>query len=111
MEQVEKIKFENCEHSTYEIARGINTPLHFARIFDNFLNSGGKQYSSGVEVGKELRTTHRTLQRLAVCFALGIIAGLSEQEYTDARNETAIKTAKKIKEMVDNGELPLGAYL
>jgi len=51
------------------------------------------------------------LQRLAICFAFGIIAGLSEQEYTDARNETAVETAKKIKQMIDQGELPFGFYI
>jgi hypothetical protein len=58
-----------------------------------------------------LRFTHRTLQRLAVCFAFGIITGLSEQEYTDPRNETAIQTAKKIAQMLEKGDLPLGLYV
>jgi hypothetical protein len=58
-----------------------------------------------------LRFTHRTLQRLAICFAFGIIAGLSEQEHTDPRNETAIQTAKKIKAMIDKGELLFGLYI
>jgi len=51
------------------------------------------------------------LQRLAVCFALGMIVGLSEQEYTDPRNATAIETAKKLAEMFRDGEFPLGFYL
>ena len=40
-----------------------------------------------------------------------MIVGLSEQEYTDPRNETAIKTAKKLAQMFRDGDLPLGSYL
>ena len=58
-----------------------------------------------------LRSTHRTLQRLAICFSLGLIIGLSEQQYSDARNETAIETAKKLAEMFKKGELPTGLYI
>jgi hypothetical protein len=59
----------------------------------------------------QFRFTHRTLQRLAICFAFGLIAGLSEQEYTDPRNESAVKTAKKITTMLENSELPLSLYI
>jgi hypothetical protein len=72
---------------------------------------GGKQFEEGQDIGQLLRRTHRTLQRLAICFALGLIVGLSEQEYTDPRNEEAIKTAKKVAQMVQNGELSMGFYL
>ena len=96
--------------SIYTIA-GSLTMDNFAKLFDEFLNLGGKQYAEGKIVGMKLRFTHRSLQRLAVCFAFGIIAGLSEQEYTDARNETAVATAKKVKQMIDQGELPFGLYV
>jgi hypothetical protein len=62
-------------------------------------------------VGLQLRFTHRTLQRLVICFVFGMIIGLSEQEYTIARNETAIQTAKKVKVMIDQGELPFKFYI
>ena len=68
-------------------------------------------YLEGKEIGLQLRFTHRTLQRLVICFAFGLIAGLSEQEYTDPRNGTAIQTAKKIAQMLEDGELPLGLYI
>jgi hypothetical protein len=87
------------------------TPENFAKLFERFLNLGGKQFQEGKLIGQQLRRTHRTLQRLAVCFALGLIVGLSEQEHTDPRNEEAIKTAKKVAQMVDEGELPMGFYL
>ena len=96
--------------SIYAIARSI-TPDNFAKLLDNYLNLGGKGFSEGKLVGLHLRHTHRTLQRLALCFALGMIVGLSEQEYTDARNETAIETAQKIAQMVRDGELPTGMYI
>jgi hypothetical protein len=40
-----------------------------------------------------------------------MIAGLSEQEYTDPRNETAIQTAKKVAQMLEKGDLPFGLYI
>ena len=96
--------------SIYTVARSM-TMENFTKLFDEYLNLGGKGYREGVLVGQKLRYTHRSLQRLAICFAFGIIAGLSEQEYVDPRNETAIETAKKVKRMIDKGELPFGLYL
>jgi len=40
-----------------------------------------------------------------------MIIGHSEQEFTDAHKETAIQTARKVKEMIDQGELPFGFYV
>jgi hypothetical protein len=101
----------------YTLAKSL-TPEIFASLLDDFLNLGGKGYREGREVGLHLRFTHRTLQRLVICFVFGMIIGFSkddhrhsEQEYTDARNETAIQTAKKVKEMIDQGELPFGFYI
>ena len=96
--------------SAYVVAKSM-TLENFAAVLDDFLNLGGKGFREGQLVGLQMRTTHRTLQRLVVCFAFGLIAGLSEQEYTDPRNETAILTAKKISRMLENGELPLGLYI
>jgi hypothetical protein len=94
----------------YTLAKSM-TVYNFAAMLDDFLNLGGKGYREGKEVGLQLRFTHRTLQRLVVCFAFGMIAGLSEQEYTDPRNETAIQTAKKLVQLIESGELPLGFYI
>jgi len=55
--------------------------------------------------------THRSLQRLVICFVFWLIVGLSEQEFTDPRNETAIQTAKNVARMVADGELPVGPYI
>lgn len=96
--------------SIYAISKSL-TLDNFTKLFDEFLNIGAKDFQDGKQVGLKLRFTHRTLQRLAICFALGIIVGLSQQEYADPRNETAIQTAKKVKSLIDQGELPFGLYV
>ena len=98
------------EISINKIARSM-TEETFARLLEDFLNLGGKQFDEGLAIGQRLQRTHRTLQRQAICFALGMIVGLSKQDYTDARNKTAIDTAKLLAQMVKKGELPLGFYL
>ena len=94
----------------YKLAKSI-TLENFAALLEDYLNLGGKGYREGREIGLQLRYTHRTLQRLVICFALGLIAGLSEQEFTDPRNETAIQTAKKVVKLLEEGELPVGPYI
>ena len=95
---------------TYYLARSLTLDA-FTHLFDYFINAGGKQYREGEYVGRKFRSTHRSLQRCIVAFCLGLIAGLSDQQYTDPRNETAIQTARKIKEMLESGQLPLGPYI
>ena len=96
--------------STYQVAKSL-TSENFAALLDEYLNLGGKDFREGKEIGLQLRFTHRTLQRLVICFAFGLICGLSEQEYTDPRNETAIQTAQKVAQMLEEGEFPLGQYI
>ena len=96
--------------STYQVAKSL-TSENFAALLDEYLNLGGKDFREGKEIGLQLRFTHRTLQRLAICFAFGLIAGLSEQEYTDPRNDTAIQTAQKVAQMLAENEFPLGLYI
>jgi hypothetical protein len=94
----------------YTLAKSMSID-NFAAMLDDFLNLGGKGFREGKEVGLQLRFTHRTLQRLVIWFAFGMIAGLSEQQYTDPRNETAIQTAKKVVQLMESDELPLGLYI
>ena len=96
--------------SPYTVAKSM-TIENFAAVLDEFLNLGGKDFREGKAVGLLMRHSHRTLQRLVICFAFGLVAGLAEQEYTDARNETAILTAKKIAQQIEEGDLPLGLYI
>lgn len=88
--------------SVYSLAKSL-TPGNFAALLEDYLNLGGKGFREGREIGIQLRSTHRTLQRLVICFTFGLIAGLSEQEFTDPRNETAIRTAKKVAQMLADG--------
>jgi hypothetical protein len=94
----------------HSLARSFNASS-FAYFLSEFLNQGGKQLRAGITIGEELRTAHRSLQRCAVAFCLGVIVGISDQEYTDPRNETAIRTAKQIKTKLATDELALGPYL
>lgn len=108
----ESEKYELTEQrvSIYSIAKSM-TFENFCRLFDDYLNLGAKGFPEGKRVGLQMRMTHRSLQRLVVCFTLGIIIGISDQKFSDERNETAIQTAKKIAEMLEKGDLPLGLYL
>ena len=54
--------------STHTLARSM-TAENFTSLFDDFLNLGGKDFREGKEIGLQLRFAHRTLQRLAICFA------------------------------------------
>ena len=67
----------------------------------------------GKQVGRVLHGDHHTLQREIIGFALGVVIGLGEQElrWTDPRNETAIKTAKKITEGLESGDLSIGQFI
>jgi len=95
------------EVSTGGVARAV-TEEQFADIISNFCNYGMKDFRVGKDIGKILQSDHRTLQASAIRLALGIIIGLSEQEHTDARNETPVDMGKKIARMIEDGTLNMG---
>lgn len=95
---------------TWTIARWLS-PQNFVDLFDDYLNLGGKQYREGVQVGEAMRNTHRTLQACAIKFCLGVVVGLSRQDFTDPRNAKAIESAKEIAQKIENGEMNLGSYI
>jgi len=95
---------EFVDVSLYMLKRAL-TSDNFTYLFSDWLNSGGKGFGAGVVMGLNLTSDHRTLQGLAVEYCLGILAGLAQQEHTDARNETAIATAKEILRLLDEGKL------
>ena len=99
-----------AETDTRTIANSLDAKA-MAELLSDYANSGAKGILDGERVGDALTYTHRTLQRLVVCWVIGILKELGEQKYTDARNETAIETAHKIGEMYDNGTLSLGRFL
>jgi hypothetical protein len=101
---------EEGEVSLMTLAGSLDTET-FAVLFDNFLNRGGKGFRYGEQVGEQLRFAHRTLQGLAYEFCLGVIVGLSEQEHADMRNHAAVENGKKIKFLLENGELKHQPYV
>jgi hypothetical protein len=106
---IETKLYEPCgEATTYTIARAFEDNKQFAEFFGEYLNVGMKDYRCGEETGKFLRSEHRTVQGSLIRFCLGVICGMSEQEYTDARNETPVLMAKKIAQLVKDGELKMG---
>lgn len=92
-----------------DLAKSIS-PSDFAYFLESRCNSFSTDFKQGVEIGKILHMSHRTLQATVFRYLLGIIVGLGEQEerFTDARNETAVNSAKKIGAMVESGEIELG---
>lgn len=89
---------------TYTLARSLNAE-QLAELLDDWLNSSFGSQHQGITIGLKLRRTHRTLQGSLVEFVLGILRGISQQEHTDARNETAIETAKEITRLLEEGKL------
>jgi len=99
-----------AETDTRTIAQSLDTEA-MAELLSDYANSGAKGMLEGEHIGEALTHTHRTLQRLVVCWAIGILKSLGKQVYTDARNETAIETARKIGELYDDGTLSLGRFI
>ena len=96
--------------SISELSRKL-TSEQFAEMIGDRLNAYANAFKNGKEIGKACHQQHPTIQRLIVQFAIGLIGGISQQDYTDARNEYAIATAKKIAAMYENGELNLGPFV
>jgi len=96
--------------SVYALARSF-TQDNLARFLDDYLNMAGDGFRTGEEIATKLLNTHRTLQACLIRFALGILVGMAKQEYTDARNETSVATAKRIAEMLESGEIYRGMYI
>lgn len=84
------------------------TAKDLAKLMDDFVNFSSSDYTKGIATGEILRSSHRTLQGAVIRFCLGVIVGLSRQEYTDARNEVPVKTSQKIAQMLESGELEKG---
>lgn len=89
------------------LAKNLNVK-QFAAVLDDWLNSGGKGFRDGAEIGKLMTQSHRTLQGLFIQWCLGLIIGFaknSDPRWTDPRNEVAVRTAIKIKDLYEAGEL------
>ena len=95
--------------SLYEIAK-LMTADEMCVLISDYMNRYDTKHA-GIEVGKHAKKEHRTIQSYMIRFALEFIASISEQNSSDERNEVALATAKKIKKMMDNGELPTVAKI
>lgn len=88
------------------------TTGNVASFLETYMNIMSRDpYTTGHEVGLQFSRIHRTLQRSIVGFCIGILCAMGEQEYTDARNETAIQTCRTIKKMHDEDTLLIGQFI
>jgi hypothetical protein len=97
------------EVSAYAVAKSI-TPQNMAYLLDTYVNQMLND-GSGIEVGRALQHSHRTLQRSAIVFCANLIMALGEQDlqWTDLRNHDAIVFAKKVTELVET--IGYGGYV
>lgn len=94
--------------SVYELKKHMSED-QFAALLDDWLNSYDNQYMKGQRIARKLFGTHPTGQGFIIRFALGILTGFAEKDsFIDARNETPLSMCRKIKAMVDSGELEKG---
>lgn len=92
----------------YHLTRCINSE-QLAYFLGEHLNVGMKGgFSYGKLIGKFCQNEHRTIQGELIRFCLGLIVGLSDQQYTDARNEVPVRTGKRIALMLEDGTLEKG---
>jgi hypothetical protein len=102
-----KERVEDGTVSIYPIAMCM-TNENMTQLLDNHLNRYNNHYKDGLAVGKMLHHVHRTGQGNVGRWALGVLIGLGEQEYTDHRNEAIVAFGKELKRMIDRGELNMG---
>ena len=80
----------------------------FAEMLGDYMNCYCNEYQKGQEIGKLLQSQHRTLQGSIARLLLGMLVGIGDTQYSDARNEKAVALGKQLKEMIEKGELNFG---
>jgi hypothetical protein len=95
------------EVPVYMIAKHM-TEEQLADFLDEFENKYSNEYAQGQRIGKHIQRIHRTCQGSIIRLLLGILAGVGDTEYFDERNEMGVSACKKIKQMIDDGELKYG---
>ena len=116
MIKIQKYNYETremdylAEVSARDLASSM-TDESLVEFLDSYVNDYSKGFKHGKEIGVLTQKFHRTLQRTLICEILGILVGLSEQQYTDARNKAAIASAKVIANMLKEGDLSLGGMV
>lgn len=63
-------------------------------LLSDYLNNFGNAFTKGYFIGLLFRTEHRALHPNLVDWVMGLLQGLSEQQYLDARNQQAVERAK-----------------
>lgn len=102
-----KITVGEEELSVRDVAKSI-TKEQFAEMLGDYMNCFCNEYNRGQEIGKLLQNQHRTLQGSVCRLLLGMLVGIGDTEYFDPRNERAVAVGKKLKEMIESGELNFG---
>lgn len=95
------------EVPVYYIAKHI-TEGQVADLLEDYMNKFSNEYNEGQRIGKMLQNSHRTLQGSIARLFLGVLVGISDTEYFDARNEKAVALGKQLKDMIEKGELNFG---
>jgi hypothetical protein len=95
------------EISTRSVAKAFSDE-QFAEMLGDYMNCLCNEYKRGLEIGELLQHQHRTLQGSVCRLFLGILVGMGDTEYFDRRNERAVAVGKKLKEMIESGELNFG---
>jgi hypothetical protein len=91
-----------------DVARALRDDEKFAEMLGDYMNCFCNEYRKGQEIGKLLQSQHRTLQGSIARLLLGMLVGIGDTEYFDARNEKAVALGKQLKEMIEKGELNFG---
>ena len=116
MIKIQKYNYETremddlAEVSARDLASSM-TDENLAQFLNSYVNNYSKGFEHGKEIGVLAQKFHRTLQRTLIYEILGILVGLSEQQYTDPRNHAAIASAKTIANMLKKGDLALGGII
>lgn len=94
--------------SVYELKQHMNEEA-FSALLEEWLNSYANQYTKGQRVARNLFYAHPTGQANIIRFLLGALTGFAEKDtFIDGRNEIPLAMCRKIKELVESGELQMG---
>jgi hypothetical protein len=93
--------------SIHELTSGMGIDEMVA-VLSEWCNKGGKDFHVGLKMGNKLEFEHRTLQGLIGRLCLGILVGLGNQQFTDARNEAIVALGKQLETMINDGTLKMG---
>lgn len=103
-EVASSVTIDETDVSLYGLSKTLTAPM-IASIFENWANSMSRNPKrDGEIVGRLLSTAHRTLQGCAVNFFISVLISF-DTAWSDPRNDVAMDTCRKIKALVDRGEI------